>query len=283
MKKAIIWGGGGTGKKIKSEVCKLYDVVCFVDSDPRKWGCSIEDIPIKNPYDAITEGEYDYVIVASLPGYDFIISKLAEYGVDEGRIISSYVLQPIKSRIQFLKDMSSIMNVGGIKGSCAEAGVFEGDFARYINMCFPEKKLYLFDTFEGFDDRDISQERELGVSEAKRGDYGITSIDMVMGKMIYPKKIEICKGYFPDSAINIDDMFCFVNLDMDLYLPTLNGLKWFADKIVMDGIILVHDYFSDIFMGPKKAVDEFVAENPSIKMFPIGDGISIMLTGFGVN
>ena len=47
----------------------------------------------------------------------------------------------------------------GDKGECAEAGVFEGDFAKWINQYFPDRKLYLFDTFEGFDMRDIEKEK----------------------------------------------------------------------------------------------------------------------------
>jgi O-methyltransferase len=45
-----------------------------------------------------------------------------------------------------------------IKGNVAELGVFRGDFAKFINMSFPDRKLYLFDTFEGFDKKDIEVE-----------------------------------------------------------------------------------------------------------------------------
>jgi len=37
-----------------------------------------------------------------------------------------------------------------LEGSVAEVGVFRGDFAKRLNLLFPDKKLYLFDTFEGF-------------------------------------------------------------------------------------------------------------------------------------
>ena len=42
-----------------------------------------------------------------------------------------------------------------IEGSTAELGVFKGEFSRFINHYFPDRKLYLFDTFEGFDSRDV--------------------------------------------------------------------------------------------------------------------------------
>jgi O-methyltransferase len=42
-----------------------------------------------------------------------------------------------------------------LKGNVAELGVYKGKFARYLNHFFPDRKLYLFDTFEGFDNRDV--------------------------------------------------------------------------------------------------------------------------------
>ena len=47
-----------------------------------------------------------------------------------------------------------------IEGSVAELGVYQGGFAKYINQAFPNKKLYLFDTFTGFDAKDISLEKK---------------------------------------------------------------------------------------------------------------------------
>ena len=50
--------------------------------------------------------------------------------------------------------------------------------------------------------------------------------------------------------------------------------------MVKGGVILVHDYFTTDFKGVKEAVDQFIMENTTINLAPIGDGMSIMLTGF---
>ena len=42
-----------------------------------------------------------------------------------------------------------------VKGSIVECGVFEGYFATIMRRLMPERKFYLFDTFEGFSDIDI--------------------------------------------------------------------------------------------------------------------------------
>lgn len=60
------------------------------------------------------------------------------------------------------------------------------------------------------------------------------------------------KRFFPESAEGIQDSFCFVNLDMDLYQPMLNGLRFFYDKMEKNGVILLHDYFHEGLQGVKK-------------------------------
>ena len=55
-----------------------------------------------------------------------------------------------------------------IKGNVAELGVYKGDFAKRLNLLFPEKKLYLFDTFEGFNKLDIKVERDKGFGNAEQ-------------------------------------------------------------------------------------------------------------------
>ena len=44
-------------------------------------------------------------------------------------------------------------------------GYTGGDFASKINIAFPDRKLYLFDTFEGFAAEDIETEKEKSYSK----------------------------------------------------------------------------------------------------------------------
>lgn len=165
-------------------------------------------------------------------------------------------------------------------GGVAEVGVFAGDFARYINEYFPADKLYLFDTFEGFQEQDILVEKRNGYSCASVGDYSLTSVEVVMKKMRYPENVIIRKGYFPDTAYGINETFKFVNLDLDLYLPTLKGLDFFKNRMIREGVILIHDYFNMTFNGVKMAVDKFMNDNPHLSLVPIGDTLSVMIMGF---
>src|ERR1022692_3821606 len=63
-------------------------------------------------------------------------------------------------RLSTLELVSHEINRKNLEGSVAELGVYKGKFARYINQYFPKRSLYLFDTFEGFDNRDVVAEKE---------------------------------------------------------------------------------------------------------------------------
>lgn len=97
-----------------------------------------------------------------------------------------------------------------------------------------------------------------------------------MEKMKYKEKIKICKGYFPHSANGIEENWCFVNLDADLYEPTLAGLEYFYPRMHDGGIILVHDYFSKAFHGVKDAV-RYYCKNIGISYAPVGDTLSVII------
>lgn len=144
-----------------------------------------------------------------------------------------------------------------INGACAELGVYRGDQSSIINRLFPEKTLYLFDTFEGFCQSDIEFEFER-FSESNSTDFSDTSMDMVLSKLLFPDRCIIKKGFFPDTAKGLEVNFCFVSLDVDLYAPTLAGLEYFYPRLEKGGAIFVHDYNNVRFKGVKHAVDEFI-------------------------
>lgn len=84
-----------------------------------------------------------------------IKKSLLDFGIDENRInktIQQRLRVEIDARVNFLRDFSSLHSQRD--DLCvAEGGVFQGMFAAEINRYFPKNKLYLFDTFEGFDKR----------------------------------------------------------------------------------------------------------------------------------
>lgn len=172
-------------------------------------------------------------------------------------------------RLSTLELVANEINKKKINGNVAEVGVYKGKFAKYINQYFPSKKLYLFDTFEGFDEKDKKTEKELGLNEATQ-DFSNTSVENVLKIMPFPNQCIIRKGFFPETAVNIKDSFAFVSLDTDLYEPIYQGLVYFYPRMEKGGYIFVHDVNNDSYKGAAKAVEQYSAEQ-NLSFVPIPD------------
>lgn len=154
-------------------------------------------------------------------------------------------------------------------GCVAELGVYRGDFAMRLNEVFKDRKLYLFDTFEGFDQRDVTRETGAGYSTGKQ-DFTDTSIELVRKKMPFPENCVFRQGYFPSTAAGIEERFCFVSLDADLFEPIYAGLDYFHPRMNEGGYIFVHDFNNDEYSGAAEAVRKYCSEN-GVCFVPIPD------------
>jgi len=158
----------------------------------------------------------------------------------------------------------------GVPGDVAELGVYKGTFAAVLNNALPDRNLYLFDTFEGFDPKQEQLDEQKHGLSYKR-DFTDTSVDFVLRRMPHPDKCIVRKGLFPATAAGLDDCrFCFVSLDADLYEPILTGLHFFFDRMHPGGFIFVHDYNNVMFPGAKQAVLEF-ADARGVPFVPVTD------------
>jgi len=276
QQKALIFGAGATGKALLKSVQKKYEVIGFLDNDKQKWESDegICGITVFAP-SKIFEMDYDVVVIGTYVGLDPLTEQLLEMGVARGKIDQSFILLAVLSRVTFLESLGELFDESGIQGCVAEGGVFQGDFAKEINRVFPSRRFYLFDTFTGFDKRDVELEQKKSYSEPGSGHFNVTSEELVLSKLPHPEMCILRKGYFPESTEGIDEIFCFVNLDFDLYKPILAGLEFFYPRMVKGGIILVHEYFSDSYRGVREAVTDFITGKDGLRLFPIGDGLSI--------
>lgn len=172
-------------------------------------------------------------------------------------------------RLATLELVSEEIKQKQLKGEVAELGVYKGKFARYINSYFQDRKLYLFDTFEGFDERDVSIEKKQNFSSGAQN-FSDTSVESVLKQMPFPEKCIPVKGFFPQTAQGIDERFVFVSLDADLYEPIYAGLRFFYPKLEKGGYIFIHDFNNDAYKGARKAVEQFCSEE-GIGFVPIPD------------
>ena len=274
MKTAVIYGSTGTGKNVYSQVQERYDILYFVDESPQRIGKRNGELEIK-AREKILEDLPDIVVMGQLTGYEEAAQWLIGNGISEERIICQYVDLPARARRDCLEKISIIFRDKNIQGAVAELGVYRGDFAKVINGIFPDRKLYLFDTFEGFPDSDLDYELENGLLTNEIGKLANTSVEYVLSKMPYRENCIVKQGYFPDTVVGLEDeQYAFVNIDVDLYKPILSGLEYFWPRMVENGYLFVHDYFSFSYAGVRKAVEEFAKKQQTV-FFPIGDSLSV--------
>lgn len=152
-----------------------------------------------------------------------------------------------------------------IAGAVAEAGVFRGEFAQFINYAFPDKDIYLFDTFDGFNANEALDEVNNGnCTNAFVEAYKQTNKEIVLSKMKYAERVILKEGIFPESLNGLEENFVFVSLDMDFEDSIYAGLEYFYPRLLEGGYMFVHDYTSSL-RGVEKAVDRY-EKNKGIKI-----------------
>ena len=292
--KLLIFGAGYNGKLYYEQIKNSnVSVLAFVDNNPTVKSLTSDCVPVVMPHE-IKKYPFDEIIVtiADEKIVMDVAAQLEKLGVDRGKIkfLNDMYFNPYDEdtdfRVAWLRNFAEFVHERGILGNVAECGVYRGEFAEYINKYFADRKLYLFDTFEGFSetDKQVNLSINDGIYEKSKfatdnNMYASTSVARVLSRMPNPQNCIIKEGWFPESAAGVLDTFCFVNLDMDLYQPILSGLEFFWDKMVCGGVILIHDYFHpELKAGVQKALVDFEMRIKSkICKIPIGDSSSIAL------
>ena len=154
-----------------------------------------------------------------------------------------------------------------VPGEAAELGVYRGGFARWINRLLPERTLYLFDTFDGFDGAE-----SIGYGEGFVAAHRNTAADAVRAALPHPDRARIRPGLFPRTAEGLEkEHFALVSLDADLEESTLAGLRWFLPRLQPGGYLLLHDYNNPRLPGVKRALARYEKEHGRLRAVPLCD------------
>jgi hypothetical protein len=160
-----------------------------------------------------------------------------------------------------------------VEGDFAELGVWRGNTAAVLAhfAAGTNRKLLLFDTFEGFKKEDL-----VGIDAKQTIAFENTSVQMV--KDLIGQNDSACiyvKGFFPATltAEHYARQYAVVSLDCDLYAPTKAGLNFFYSRMPKGAIFFIHDYSSLHWEGSKLAIDEFCKEqNEYVILMPDKSG-----------
>ena len=158
-----------------------------------------------------------------------------------------------------------------IAGDFVECGVWKGHSAYLISKIISKsglkKRLYIFDSFEGGlskkVEKDLSSIFKLTQKEHEEQSKFFASLEIEVRRCLKDFNfVSLYKGWIPEQFYQVDkETFSFVHIDVDLYEPTLDTLKFFFPKLSKGGVIVCDDYNFHNFPGAKKAFDEFFEDN----------------------
>lgn len=182
--------------------------------------------------------------------------------------------------------------VADLPGSIVELGVYKGEslllFGKLLEIFNPNDRscaVIGFDNFAGFaplHDKDGGADPSVG--RVAGGWSPAAHRDELLGlinafdhdRMVGQKpRIRLVEGDIRETAPkfaadNPGLRIRLLNLDCDMYEPTLAGLRAFYDRLVPGGIVLLDEFAFEAFPGESRAVEEFFGgQMPAIRKFPM--------------
>jgi O-methyltransferase len=166
--------------------------------------------------------------------------------------------------------------VSTVPGDTAECGVFQGASSFIIcrSLCGNTDCMrthYAFDSFEGLSAPSIADGNYWTKGNLACG------LETVKANLQPLRTISWHQGWIPDRFQDVGkNVFSFVHIDVDLYEPTRDSIRFFYPRMNPGGIIICDDYGFTLCPGATLAVDEFLADKPE-KMIslPCGGGFFI--------
>jgi O-methyltransferase len=145
-----------------------------------------------------------------------------------------------------------------VAGDVWECGVYKGGtaamMAAMLHQYAPQKKIYLFDTFEGMPDTDPVKDWH------KQGDFSDTSLETVSAYVGLKEQCVFRKGFIPDTFKGLETAtIAFAHIDVDIYKSISDCLEFIWPRLSVGGFIVFDDYGFPSCPGARAAVDEFFA------------------------
>ena len=194
------------------------------------------------------------------------LSSLNTLGEDHFRILADQVISDGRT---FLADdrlyilWQAIRNVYLLQLPSVEVGSFRGGSAFFIASAFKklfgeEIPLHVIDTFEGHPDK-VNQEFD---NQHVQGYFSDTSFEDVQSYLSHFSKVVMHKGEFTAVADHLSiSQYGFVHIDVDIYQSILDCLRYFGERVVEGGVIVVDDYGAQSCPGVELAVKEYLSQN----------------------
>ncbi|MBI4001967.1 MAG: MtfD protein [Nitrospira defluvii] len=154
-------------------------------------------------------------------------------------------------------------------------GIMSLAVANYIDFNSTGKAFFLFDTFQGIPEDQITPyERLLGRAQENEKLYEDCYERARMNFAPFPKA-KLVRGKVPHTLASMPiDHVCYLCLDMNIVVPEQAAIEYFWDKLVPGAPVILDDYGWLNFGKQKEAMDTFAArKGVKIANLPTGQGL----------
>ncbi len=154
----------------------------------------------------------------------------------------------------------------GIAGDVVEFGCFSGTTSLFLQRLLlakkSDKKLFVYDSFDGLPEKTKEDQSPLGV-DFKRGELKTSKAQFIENfRRANLPPPNITKGWFSEiDPERVPNQICFAFLDGDYYKSIRASLDLIKDKLAAGAIIIIDDYDNPRLPGAKKAVSDSYARS----------------------
>ncbi len=166
-----------------------------------------------------------------------------------------------------------------LPGDTAECGVFTG--ASSYLICTSHRTgtfHHAFDSFEGLSrPSDLDRPSSTEAYHWKQGDLAVTE-ETARRNLQEFDFVKYHTGWIPTRFFEVNSLrFRLVHVDVDLYEPTRESVRFFYERLVEGGVLICDDYGYHTCAGARRACDELVEEHrlDPILHLPTGQGVIV--------
>lgn len=216
---------------------------------------------------------YDQDGLATILNADFRTDRKFLEAYKQGEQTNSWKGLAVHWRVHVL--LWAAMRGMELEGDFVECGVNRGGYAvslmHYLN--FKDKKFYLFDTFKGLVESQVSEEESDIYATYK--DYYEDCFEDVQKTFKNFDNAVLVRGTVPESLSTVSiDKVAFISIDMNCVAPEIAAAEYFWDKMTSGAMMVLDDYGWPSHHHQKVAFDKFAKERDIyILSLPTGQGV----------
>lgn len=171
-----------------------------------------------------------------------------------------------------LDKLQSVLE-SGVDGAVCEFGCFAGTTSLFLQRTLESnnsnKKLYLYDSFEGLPEKSLKDHSALG-EDFVPGELMANKSQLKLNfkkANLSLRNVKIKKGWFSElKNKDLPKHICFAFMDGDFYDSIKDSLELVKKRVAVGGIVVIDDFNNPALPGAKKAVSEFLESNKSYSL-----------------